>query len=142
MRAQLRPPSSWRAPYEMLHFYLLCGLHVLWDIPQPRAPETGVPLVAFTLKPEKLEHGYTEFDVADRLRQSGWSSRCAWFAHPYPNLDPYPSTSVPPKCRAGALMALACTTRRSSMLTHSLPNVIASPAGSSQRSRVYTCIRL
>ena len=31
-----------------------------------------MPLVAFTLKPEKLEHGYTEFDVADRLRQSGW----------------------------------------------------------------------
>ena len=39
---------------------------------QPRAPEIGVPLVAFTLKPEKLEHGYTEFDVADRLRQAGW----------------------------------------------------------------------
>jgi hypothetical protein len=39
---------------------------------QPRAPEPGVPLVAFALKPEKLDHGYTEFDVADRLRQTGW----------------------------------------------------------------------
>ncbi len=39
---------------------------------QARHPTPGVPLVAFTLKPEKLEHGYTEFDVSDRLRQSGW----------------------------------------------------------------------
>lgn len=31
-----------------------------------------MPLVAFALKPEKLDHGYTEFDVADRLRQAGW----------------------------------------------------------------------
>ena len=31
-----------------------------------------MPLVAFTLKAEKRTHGYSEFDVADRLRQFGW----------------------------------------------------------------------
>lgn len=50
---------------------------------QVRAPTPGVPLVAFTLKPEKRTHGYNEFDIADRLRQFGWvvPVRAQTFAH-------------------------------------------------------------
>ena len=29
-------------------------------------------MVAFTLKAQKRTHGYSEFDLADRLRQFGW----------------------------------------------------------------------
>lgn len=71
MRAQLRPTRNWRAPSRSPHVSCYV-VYTCFGNAQPRAPETGVPLVAFTLKPEKLEHGYTEFDIADRLRQAGW----------------------------------------------------------------------
>lgn len=108
--------------------------HVV-GLAQPRAPETGVPLVAFTLKPEKLEHGYTEFDVADRLRQSGWVVPVR-MVHTYIH-----APKVPGWCAAGA----HANQGEAACLQKNLLNVIASLAGSSQcayLSRLYDCIRL